>query len=217
MERWQRLPREGIVDVMSGFSKPQADPARHVRRAKHASLSIVLGTLVCALATAADEPRVDPSADGYALKALYLHHFATYVDWPDEAFPSPDSPLLIGLLGEGPFHGHLREISYTRLIDGRRIVVRRFESSGDVRPCHILFVAKKVTPADERHALEVLANHHVLIVGESEGFAERGGAVNFFIESGKLRFEVNLDEVREHRLKVSSKVLRVAKIVDGDG
>ncbi len=55
------------------------------------------------------------------------------------------------------------------------------------------------------------------MVGEGEGFAERGGAVQFFLEDNKLRFAVNVDAVQRARLTVSAKLLALARIVHGQG
>jgi hypothetical protein len=57
----------------------------------------------------------------------------------------------------------------------------------------------------------------VLIVGESQGFALRGAVVNFYVETNKIRFEINVDAALRHHLKISSKLLALAKIVESNG
>jgi hypothetical protein len=149
----------------------------------------------------------------YPLKALFLYNFGGYVEWPDEAFASDSHPFVIGILGSAPLEGTLREIALTRTVAARRIVVKQFVSLDALEPCHVLFVARNVQPHHERQVLESLRGKPVLIVGESSGFAARGGCVNFYIESNKIRFEINLEAAKQQQLRMSAKLLALAKIV----
>ena len=55
-------------------------------------------------------------------------------------------------------------------------------------------------------------NDHVLTIGESDNFASNGGAFRFFTEENKMRFEVNTDATDRAKLKISSKLLKLARI-----
>lgn len=149
----------------------------------------------------------------YPLKALFLYNFGGYVEWPADAFRGSDDPFVIGILGSAPLDQTLREIAATRKIAGRTIVVKRFSTVDQVTACQILFIGRDVSPQQQCAAVAKLKHHHVLIVGESEGFAGRGASVNFFVESNKIRFEINLDAAKEEQLKISAKLLALAKIV----
>jgi hypothetical protein len=149
----------------------------------------------------------------YPLKALFIYNFGGYVEWPSESFSTSQAPFAIGVLGSAPLEATLKELAATKTIAGRRIVVERFSSLDDLRPCHILFVTRTISGQQQRMALERLQDQPVLIVGESEGFAALGGSVNFIVESNKIRFEINLDAAKQHQLKISSKLLALAKIV----
>ncbi len=149
----------------------------------------------------------------YPLKALFLYNFGGYIEWPADAFRGSQDPFVIGILGSAPLDQTLREISATRKIAGRAIVVEKFSSADKVTLCQILFIGRDVSPQQQRAAVDKLKHHHVLIVGESEGFAGRGASVNFFFEANKIRFEINLDAAKEEQLKISAKLLALAKIV----
>lgn len=153
----------------------------------------------------------------YPLKALFLYNFGSYVEWPPSAFQGAEHPFVIGILGSSPLERTLREIAATKRIDGRRIVVEHFVSAGAIKHCQILFIGRNVSPQDRKLAVERLRDQHVLIVGESAGFARRGAVVNFYVENNKIRFEINLDAARRHQLKISSKLLALAKIVESNG
>ena len=149
----------------------------------------------------------------YPLKALFLYNFGGYVEWPDEAFTADDQPFVIGILGNAPLDDTLHEIALERKVAGRRIAIERYATLDAVRTCQILFVARDVAPAQQRLAIEHFRGRPVLVVGETEHFAAQGGCVNFYIESNKIRFEINLEAARQQHLRISAKLLALAKIV----
>lgn len=149
----------------------------------------------------------------YAIKAAYIYNFGRYVQWPPDAFEGPQTPLVIGVVGYDPFGPLLDEIAKSKKIEGRPIVARRFASMDEYTPCHILFVASLAPAKEKRAALEIVRTSKVLLIGEDPGLAEQGATINFFVEQNKIRFEINVDAARRHQLKISSKLLNLAKIV----
>jgi hypothetical protein len=149
----------------------------------------------------------------YAIKAAYLYQFSRYVQWPASAFANENSPLVIGVLGVDPFGNILEEIARTKRIEGRPIVIRRFASMADYTPCHILFISSSVSPEQKEAAIQKAKRAPILLVGEEPGFAEQGGTINFFFDENKIRFEINATAVKHDQLKISSKLLSLAKIV----
>jgi hypothetical protein len=151
----------------------------------------------------------------YVIKAAYLYNFALFVEWPADAFPARDAPIVIGIIGADPFEGALERTVLNKRINGRAVVVRRFASAQEARAAHILFVtaaeAGRIAELRER-----LDGRPVLVVGEVPEFARRGGTANFFIEENRVRFEVNLDAARRSRLNISARMLDVARIVRGN-
>lgn len=149
----------------------------------------------------------------YPLKALFLYNFGGYVEWPPTAFHGDTQPFVIGVLGNAPVLETLAEIAATKKIGHRRIVIEHFPSVTELRKCQILFVTRGVSPIDQRRAVEHFANQPVLVVGESDNFARNGGTINFYVESNKIRFEINVEAARQQQLKISSKLLALARIV----
>lgn len=152
----------------------------------------------------------------YPLKALFLYNFAGYVEWPSGTFASDETPFTIGVLGTASIDETLNQIAASKKVAGRKIEIDHFVSMKDLKPCQILFIAHSVPPAMQKAAIEAMKNHPVLIVGESEGFASDGGSINFFVQANKMRFEINVATIKQQQLKVSSKLLAMAKIVDPD-
>jgi hypothetical protein len=151
-------------------------------------------------------------APEYEIKAAFLYNFATFVDWPSSTFPDEGSPFLVGVLGQDPFGPALEEAFKGKTVHQRRIVVRRSLEMGDLVTCHLLFVC-----ASERERapmiLDFLKGMPMLKVGDFPGFAAIGGCIDFFIEGRKVRFEINPEAPKRVNLKVSSKLLRLARVV----
>ena len=154
----------------------------------------------------------EPDAGEYAVKAAFLLHFAKLVTWPDAALAA-DAPLTIGVFVADPFDGALRAVAAGARAHGRELRVRAVPSVAQARQCQILFV-----PATHAGRLDELRNGladaPVLMVGESEGFANDGGAINFYLEGGRIRFEVNRVDAERAGLRLSSRLLRLARLVE---
>jgi hypothetical protein len=183
-------------------------------------LRCLLLPLACVVAMAVIAGRAQAQSEApsnvnreYAIKAAYLYQFSRYVQWPAEAFTNERSPLVIGVLGTDPFGGVLDEIARTKQIDGRPIAVRRFATMTDYTTCNILFVTASVDQEQKAAAIRKSRRAPILLVGEDPGFAERGGTINFIQHENHIRFEINVKVAKEAQLKISSKLLSLAKIV----
>ncbi len=155
----------------------------------------------------------EDAAQEYELKAAFLLNFARLVEWPDSAFESPAAPIRIAVFGDDPFRGAL-----DRVLEGQKVADRPLESirvhaADEARRCHVVFVPRSET---ERFGAlrKALGGAQVLLVGETKNLAERGAAINFYREGGRLRFEINRSVAERAQLKVSSRLLRLARIVD---
>jgi hypothetical protein len=180
---------------------------------RFATVCLLAVCLAVSLGSQAARAQSDVINREYPLKALFLYNFGSYVDWPAGASASNADPFVIGILGASPIELPLREIAATQKVNGRPIVVERFASVEAIKACHILFVPAAVGREIQQQAIQRVRGEPVLVVGESPGFAAAGGAVNFFIEANKIRFEVNVDAALAQRLKISAKLLALAKIV----
>ena len=159
-------------------------------------------------------PRVraeTPSAE-YEVKAGFLFHFPHFVEWPETAFPNAEAPICIGILGEDPFGPLLDQLVQGESVRNRKLIVKRSEKVDDLRACQILFISRSAKNQIPQ-ILNALGDAPVLTVGETEGFASRGGIINFYIQDNRVRFEINPDAARRHGLRISSKLLSLGKIV----
>lgn len=179
-----------------------------------ASLLSFAAIAACQLTCVAQSPpAIDPKHE-YNVKAVYLYSFGRYVEWTPDSFARNGGAFVIGVVGDDPFGGALERIAKTKKIHERPIKVVRCGALDDVPHCHILFLPKTV-PVDRQVAVvETTQGTDVLVVGEAPGFAQRGGAINFYISGATVRFEVNVRAARKRRLNIDAKLLAVARIVE---
>lgn len=151
----------------------------------------------------------------YQVKAAYLFNFLKFVEWPEEAIPDPLAPIVIGISGDDPFCNALPHIMTGKTAQGRDLVIQKYRSGEDMRGAHILFISsseKKRLP----QILSSLRASSVLTVSDSEGFLEAGGMIQFLSENDRVRFSVNVDATNRAKLKISSKLLSLAKALGTD-
>jgi hypothetical protein len=162
-----------------------------------------------ALAQTTSVPLRSQSSGEYEVKAAFLYKFASFVEWPQVA---RHGPLEICVVGQDPFDGALERVVEGKTIGGRGFVVRRFRTWRAGAPCHILFVGASEKQR-LRQVLEPMQHETVLTVGDVPGFCESGGAVNLNVVESKVKLEINPDATARSGLRVSSKLLTLARIV----
>jgi hypothetical protein len=185
-----------------------------VRQGILAFLLAAVGALVLASTPSLDSAPRDPLPE-YPVKAAFLYHFVEFVEWP-RASPLPAATVTIGVLGRDPFGDVLDKAVLEKMVAGRTLTIRRFDSLKALEPCEILFISSSETP----RLPEILARFEgsaVLTVGEGDRFARHGGMIGFLVEDNRVRLEVNRSAVEKAGLRVSSKLLAVARLVKPDG
>jgi len=150
--------------------------------------------------------------DEYQVKAFFLYNFARYVEWPSQSFKSNNDPIVICILGQNPFGSALDQATSGKVVEGRPFVVRQISDNRADCNCHILFVNSSERKRF-RSMATALKGSGVLTVGETRGFTEDGGVINFKLEDGKIRLEINVDAAGQEHLRISSKLLSLAQIV----
>ena len=147
------------------------------------------------------------------VQAAYLFNFVRFVEWPDSAFSDDSAPVRICVLGETDFVEVARASIDGKTVKDRRVVVEPTVDVVGSRDCHILFM-DRTRGADESEVLSTLARRSVLTVSERDGFAKRGGVANFVTVDDKVRFVINKKAADAAGLKISSKLLRIAQVVE---
>lgn len=151
----------------------------------------------------------------YQVKAAFLLNFTRFVEWPSDAFTAPGDPVTICVVGDDPFGESLDAVVQGETVNGRRLKVHRTRDVPELRKdCHLVFVPRSTGRQSE--ILSALRGTGRLTVGEGDGFLTDGGVIRFVLDQNRVRFEINLAAAEANRLKLSSKLLRLARRVIPD-
>jgi YfiR/HmsC-like len=148
----------------------------------------------------------------YLIKAGFIYNFAKLMEWPAPVFPQPNSPIVIAILGVDPFQGTLDNVLRGKQVNGREFVVKHLKWGDDLKGCNIIFVSSS-EKAHFDDLFRMIRGLPILTIGDTPGFAERGGMINFVLEDDKVRFEIDVDAARQADINISSRLLALAKIV----
>jgi len=140
-------------------------------------------------------------------KAELLLNIARFVEWPQ----SKDQ-LTFAVLGDDELAAVVAATLSTKSLPGRKVYVRCIRRPEDARDCQVLFIA----PSEANRipqVIQALEGHSVLTVADTPGFTSAGGMVDFVQENERVRFEINLGTAEKAQLKISAKLLALARIV----
>ena len=156
-------------------------------------------------------PQPLAAADVNHAKANMLWNIAKFVEWPGLA-PDPNTPLVVTILGEDDLAVDLAGVLSSKLVNGRPVFVRFARRAQDAKGSQILYVAATEVPR-MAEALAAVERLPVLTVSDAPGFATHGGMLGFTQTGEKVRFEVNLAHAEKSGLKLSAKLLALARLV----
>ena len=148
-------------------------------------------------------------APDVGVKAAFLYNFAKFTEWPALR---QGAPIVACIVGDGGIAAALVEIAGVRTIDDHPLVIGRSQDSATWRACQILFIAD----TDIRRAVNGLTSittEPVLTVSDSAGFAQAGGIIELYSDGGQMRFVINAEAAERSGLRLSSKLLSLAKVI----
>ncbi|OPY89296.1 MAG: hypothetical protein A4E72_01146 [Syntrophus sp. PtaU1.Bin208] len=158
--------------------------------------------------------RVDAAGpDPFQVKAAFVYNFLKFVSWPPEALPPEASKITLCILGDDSLGAAIESLS-GKTISGKALSVKRIKRREDASECEIIYLCK----SESRHMKEILQNvkSGVLTIGDMRNFASSGGMINFVMINNRVSFEINPDAAATGRIRISSQLLRLAKIVRDD-
>lgn len=156
---------------------------------------------------------VADSANEYEVKTALVHNIAKFVEWPASA--GVKETLRLCILGSGPF-GAAADGLRGKPVGAKVWAVAPVNSRTNLKECQVLFIGA-AEAANLPRLLEDLKGSPVLTVGDTEGYAERGVMVNLFLEQNKVHFEINNGAAGRAGLRISSQLLKLARIVTDPG
>lgn len=168
----------------------------------------------CSSGYAQASAQTSPQAIEAQVKAAFLYKFGAYVAWPAQSFERTDSPFVIGVVGADTFADVLEQTTTGRNVNGRLIEVHRLKRGAPLTGVQIAFVMGSDTAA-LNETLSSTKGQSVLIVTESEHGLSAGSMINFVLEQDKVRFDIAPSSAEQNNLKISARLLGVARKVVG--
>jgi hypothetical protein len=183
-----------------------------------AAFRIRLGLLAVLLfgASLAVPCNAQSAAEGleYRVKAAFVCKFAGYVEWPPQAFAGPDNPIVIGVAASDAVVDELARTAAGFSADGRSLVVRKWQRGEPPASVHLVYIAA----TEEGRLAETIAalkDQPVLVITESSRALALGSMINFVVVDDKVRFDIAPHAAEASRLKISARLLGVARSLVG--
>lgn len=148
------------------------------------------------------------------VKAAYLYKFGGYVEWPTQAFEKADSPFVIGVVAADSFAEVLEQTVAGRNLNGHPMSVQRLKRGEPFNGVHMVFISRTEANALQE-ALNNLKGQAVLTVTDSERGGHAGSMISFVLEDNKVRFDIAPAPAEQSKLKISARLLNVARKVLG--
>lgn len=145
----------------------------------------------------------------YAVHANIIYHFTKYIDWPGN---KKSGDFIIGIVGDTPLYDEMKNNIARKMVGDQKIVVKKFSSSSGSFDCHILFISDNESSSMKKIVSRTTGSS-ILLVSESEGFAQRGACINFSIVSDHLKLEINKNNIEQRGMGIASELLQLGKIV----
>jgi hypothetical protein len=190
-----------IETTMSIFCIPTAVPRTALLRAVMMAALLLTFPKANAQQAAASEAQV---------KAAFIVNFAKFVEWPSDR---SSGPLVICVADRSSDTlQELRRLAESKSVAGRSIQVRSIGGFAESSGCHIVFV-----PQSTLKQLPPYGGNEILSVGENSAFLENGGILSLVIQNDHVRLQVNPEAAQAAQLKISSKLLAIARVVHTKG
>lgn len=143
------------------------------------------------------------------LKAAFVYNFTKFVEWPSESLVGVQNGVTLCVAGARPEIAAALAALAGKPVQGQALVVKSDVRAANLDSCHALFIG------EDARALTDQARGHpgLLTVSDMPGFAESGGVIGLFSEGDRIRFAVNPQAAQRAGLKISSQLMKLAKVV----
>ncbi len=166
------------------------------------------------------------SLEEYAVKAAFIYNFTKFIQWPETAFENSETPFLISVFGDDRVKTNFQALDGKKSTE-RSIQIQYYPDTASLSNdtdagepgflrSNVVFIGEQIGPDETLRILSLIGDHPVLTIGEIRNFTKMGGVIQFFSRNDHLHFEINIKSGQQHALKFSSRLLKLAVVVDGD-
>ncbi|MCW8801152.1 MAG: YfiR family protein [Desulfobacter sp.] len=154
----------------------------------------------------------------YRVKAAFVYNFTKLIQWPQTAFDNEGENFKMVVFGDE----YLKESFQTidgKISTGRLISIQYSDLKANdykkmLEESHIIFISRHIRLEQVLQILSSIGDRPVLTIGDAKNFSRAGGIIQFFTREDQLHFEVNVKKAEAHQLKFSSRLLKLAVIVN---
>jgi len=137
-------------------------------------------------------------------------NFSKGIEWPKEL---SRENFTIGVFEYEPLAIELLTMGSSMKVSNKKIEIRNIRDIAEIDGCHILFLpaykAKSMTAI-----LNKLGKSPTLIITNKVDMARKGSGVNFVLQNGKLKYEINCKSIEERGMKISANIKGMGIIVE---
>ncbi|GAB4336823.1 MAG: hypothetical protein Kow0037_18580 [Calditrichia bacterium] len=169
--------------------------------------------MLCLLVLGA--PRLRGQTLELQVKAAFIEKFTHFIEWPPLSQNKTYSDTFrVLILGESPLTP-LIEANFKKspppsfkhflIVKGNEVEVNDYY--------HLIYISPSFKVKLEE-VLSITAGKPILTIGDTEGYGQRGVIINLYKAGETIRFEVNYQSLQRSSLNVSSRLLKLARILN---
>jgi hypothetical protein len=187
---------------------------RNARRTGALALACLGGFLgvISVLPVRAGSPQSSPAPSQAQIRAALVFNFPKFAEWPTISYVDSGSPLSVCFLGADDVRAAFEAISAGKAVSGRFVEVRAVKSAGDAHGCQVVYMDSPNSPV-VLDVLKYARQGNELAIGTTDDFLANGGMIRLQVENNRMRFDVNVGAVGRTKIKLSSKLLALARSV----
>jgi hypothetical protein len=150
----------------------------------------------------------------HPLKALIISRFFDFIRWPNGSEENGNlSRFVIGFIGNTPMADYKKKFTEKIRIPGKKLVFKDLTEPEQIVECHTVIIGENQSDR-LKEILTLTDGKPILTIADTEGFGEKGVLINLYLSGKKVKFEINLPAVKRSGLIFSSKLYKLAKIID---
>jgi len=147
-----------------------------------------------------------------ALKVAYIYNIAKFTRWPETTWSDPSDPFQLCFYGDDEVSDNLVQLE-NKPVNGHNIKLVEAQYKEDYSGCNIFYI-ETTDRRRYRYLMSLIDQHSVLVITDNSPFFATGGLINLVETGQRLHFQVSKKQLADSQLKLSSKLLKLAILVD---
>jgi len=143
------------------------------------------------------------------LKVILIGKIAKYIHFDNKINDS----FIITVLKD-PFDNLFSSTYHNKTIKSKPVLIKYIQNIKDLGDTHILYIPK-LNAKELSTVIKRCHEKNIVTISDSRGFTQRGGLIQLYSVSQKLKLKINTYELKHHKIKIEHTLLRVADIVKG--